>query len=888
MSFLSSVRALWRNLLLKSKVERELDDELQAYLAMVSDEKASSGISTKKARRLALIEFGGVEQVKGAVRERRLGYGVEVLLQDARYALRGFRRNPLFTATVIVTLALGIGATTAVFSVVDPILFRSLPYAHADRLVSVGLVQSLEKDEFTLGSFFFDWQENQKPFEALTSQEVFVQHCDLTERNPANLNCAQVQANFLPTLGILPVLGRNFLPEEDRPDGPKVALISYGFWLTHFNRDPGIVNRLINLDGNQVRVVGVLPKDFEMPTLDAAEVLLPMALDKSAQHTVNGGIGMPMRSFARLKPGVSIEQAQAEMEPLFEYVDRMMDSVKPPPPPQIRNDFHIKVRSLRDRQMQNVSLVAWVLLGAALAVLLIACANVASLLMTRGAARERELAVRSALGASRGRLVRQALTEALLLSIAGAVAGCALAEILLRVFIAIAPASVPFLSKARLDLRISLFTVAVSLVCAVLFGLTPALQKPRATAIVARSTNSGIHAVLRRSLVVAQIAISMILLSSASLLLRSFRNLQEQNLGMRTHNVLTINIPLATQKYGAGQKSMDFFLKAEAALRSLPGVTAVGISDSLPPDGWHGGNRYASMSVVGRPAPPAGTGGTVVRRWVTPDYFQALEIPILQGRGFTEEERSSSDHFIILSKLLASRMFPGENPIGKRIEFDSDKPPYTVVGIAANVKNGGLAGQEDPEYYLLRGNFADDWGLHTVIVLETAFSPLTVAPWVRSQIARIDLTAPVEIETLAQRVSTLADRPRFATALLGFFAFTGLLMAVIGLYGVISFIATQRTQEIGVRMALGAGRFDILRLITWEGVRLIALGGAVGLGTALGMSRLLKSLLFSVGPHDPVSFIGVALLLTLVALAATLIPARAAMKVEPVVALRYE
>ena len=890
MSIRSSIRALWHNLSRKFEIEKELEDEVQAYVAMVSDDKLASGMPAEEARRLALVELGGAEQVKGAVREQRIGKGIEVLLQDVRYAVRGFRRNPLFSVTVIVTITLGIGATTAVFSVVDPILFRSLPYAHADRLVSVGLVQSLEKQEFTLGSFFFDWQENQKPFEALTSQSAGVQPCDLTEQNPAHLSCAEAQANFLPTLGISPVLGRNFLPDEDRPNGPKVALISYGFWLSHFNRDPGIVNRLIDLDGNQVRVIGVLPKGFEMPTLEAADVLLPMALDKSAQHTVNFGIGMPMRSFARLKPGVSIAQAQAEMEPLFAYVDRMMDSMKPPPPRQMRNDFHIKVRSLRDRQMENVSLVAWVLLAAALAVLLIACANVASLLMTRGASRERELAVRSALGASRGRLVRQALTEALLLSIAGAVAGCALAEILLHVFITMAPAGIPFLEKARLDLRIVVFAILVSLFSAVLFGLIPALQKPRATALAARSANSGVHAVMRRTLVVVQIAISMILLSSASLLLRSFWNLQEQNLGMQTRNVLAINIPLSSRKYGGGQKSMDFFLKAEAALRRLPGVTAVGISDSLPPGGWHGGNRYSEMSVAGRPRPPAGTGGTVVARWVTPDYFRALDIPILQGRGFTEEERNSSDHFIVLSRLLAVRMFPGENPIGQRIhglQYPGN-PPFTVVGVAANVKNGGLAGQDDPEFYLLRANFPEAWSLHNVIVLGTAFSPLNIAPWVRSQIAQIDPTAPVDVETLTQRVSTLADRPRFATALLGFFALTGLLMAVIGLYGVISFIATQRTQEIGIRMALGAGRFDILRLITWEGVRLIALGGIAGLAAALGMSRLLKSLLFSIGPHDPISFIVVALLLALVALAATLIPARAAMKVEPVVALRYE
>ena len=886
--FFTRCRFLVRQTFRKRSRQCELDEELRFHLERATEAKIAAGMTTVEARRQALIEFGGVERSREQCHEQRPGWWWGTVAQDVRYALRGFRRNPAFTVTVIATLALGIGATTAVFSVVDRILFRSLPYAHDDRIVSLGLVQSLEKQEFTLGGFFYEWRDNQKPFASVTFEQG-TSECNLTETNPVQLHCAAVAQNFLPTLGISPELGRNFLPEEDLPNGPKVALISDGLWLSRYNRDPGVLNKTIDIDEHPVRIIGVLPNNFEMPRLQETDIVRPAAMDIAAQHTVNSGIGYPMWAFARLKPGVSVQEAQAEMEPLFLHTQLWI-------PEQIRKDFHLQVRSIRDRQMQEAYRAAWILLGAVLAVLLIACANVANLFSARGAARERELAVRSALGASRGRLIRQTLTEAFILAIAGAAAGCALAEILLRIFVAIAPTSVPFLAKAQLDPRIVFFTVLISLLCAVLFGIQPALEKPRATVLVNRQVNSRAHLRLRRVLVTVQIVISVVLLSSASLLLKSFWKLEAQNLGIRTRDVLTLHLPLTWARYPSAQAYMDFHLRVEAALRRMPGVTAVGISDSLPPDAnsWHNGMRYADI-FAGIPSSPAGTGGSVFMRTVTPDYFHVLQIPLIAGRGFTEDERSSSDNPLILSKLLASRLFPGVDPVGQHIQFGMylpyfvlEKPVYTVVGVAANVKNAGLAGQDDPELYELKNNRPEAWNRHEVIVLETALPASVVGPWVRSQIAQIDPTVPVEIETLEQTVSKLADRPRFETALLGFFAVCGLLMAVIGLYGVIAFMAAQRTQEIGLRMALGATRMDILRLIAGEGVRLIVLGGVLGLGAALAAAQLLKSLLYNVGAHDPLVYAAVALLLVVVALAATLIPARAAMRVEPVVALRIE
>ncbi len=884
------LRALWlrfRAIFTARRIGDELDAELEAHLSEHINEGVRYGLSEAEARRQALLRIGGMEQVRQAYRDRATLPWLESIARDVRYALRGFRRNPVFAMTAILTLALGIGATTAVFSVVDRILFRSLPYAHDDRLVSFGLVQSLERQEFQLGGFFYEWKRNQTPFASVTFEHG-TSECNLTEANPVPLQCADVAENFLPTLGISPILGRNFLAEEDLPNGPKAAMISDVLWRIRYNRDRDVLNKTIDIDGHAVRIVGVLPGDFEMPRLQHADIVRPAQMDEASQRTANVGLGFPVWAFARLKPRVSVEQARAEMQPLFLHTQQWI-------PPEIRKDFHLQVRSIRDRQMQNAYTAALVLLGAVLSVLLIACANVAGLFSARAAARERELAVRAALGASRGRLIRQTLAEAFLISVAGAAVGCALAETLLLIFIRLAPAGVPFLAEARLDLRIVVFTVATSLACAAVSGILPALEKPRVMALVGRQMKSGEHARLRRTLVVVQIGLSMVLLSGAGLLVKSFRNLQRVNLGMETRNVLTVHVPLSWERYPSGYQ--DFYLRAEAAFRQIPGVTAVGMSNSVPPDAdsWHGGFRFSELMVPGKSPAPSGVGGSVVSRMVTPDYFRALQIPILQGRNFTEAERTSKDNFVILSTDLAARLFARENPIGRRIEHSEFRPyrvagpVYTVVGVAANVKNGGLTGQDDPELYELRTNLhPETWDQHHLFLIETTLPSSVVAPWIRTQVAQLDAIAPAEINTLSQTVSTLADRPRFETALLTFFAFTGLAMAIIGLYGVVTFMAQQRTQEIGIRMALGATRADVLRLILGEGVRLIIIGGAIGLIAALVLSRSLQSVLFGVSPHDPISFAAVTALLALVALAAVLIPARSAMKTDPMTALRWE
>jgi putative ABC transport system permease protein len=730
-----------------------------------------------------------------------------------------------------------------------------------------------------LGGSYYDWRDQQTPFSSLTS-EIGTSSCDLTQERPLRLSCASVESTFLPTLGISPVLGRNFTSAEDRPNVPGVALITYGLWKSRFGASTWILDKTVNIDGHETRVIGVLPPDFEMPTLEAADVIIPQALDEAQERKV--GSGSVLYSFARLKPGMTIEQAKSALQPLFNYSLSLA-------PPAFRNEVHLRVRSLRDRQMQDVRLMAWLLLGAVLAVLLISCANVAGLLVARGASREHELAVRSALGASRARLTRQFLTEALVLSAAGAVMGCAVAEILLRFFLAMAPEDLPFLRTVQLDLRIILFTILVSLFCGLFFGVASAWQRPRSQALTARSAMAARKTTLRQWLVVSQLSISTVLLAAAMLLSRSFMNLESQSLGIQTQSLLTTRITLGQKNYPSPERQMAFFQQVESRLRQLPGAGLVALSDTLPPGGNHRDNIYAAMSVAGKPVPSGPTGGRVTWRWVSPQYFRALDIPILKGQGFSEEELSSSERFVVLSKLLADRLFPGEDPIGRQIQVPKlTGPLYTVVGVAQNVKNGGLAGEDEPEYYRLRRNRAEDWDGSSAILLKTSLPPQMASQFMRAAISAVDATVPFTMETMRQRVDALAHGPRFVTALVLFFAASGLLLSVIGLYGIISFVAAIRTQEIGVRMALGASRLDILWLITWEGARLTVLGGLIGVGTALGISQLLRSMLFNVGPHDPFSFLAVAILLALVALVASLLPGQAAMKVDPAVALRSE
>ena len=806
---------------------------------------------------------------------------MDILAQDLRYSARGFVRTPTFTVAALFAIALGIGAGTAVFSVVDRVLFRSLPYPQADRLVSLGFVAPIIPQEFMLGTDYVEWRARQQPFESLTSW-AGIHDCDLTAANPVRLSCAQVEASFLPTLGIQPIAGRNFTRDEDRPNAPPVALISYGLWQSRFAGDrhlEDVVGKTIPLDGRSATILGVLPPQFELPTLEHADVLVPQAMDEAQQRRPNAG--RVLWSIARLKPGVTPAQAASALQPLFQ------ESLQFVPGP-FRKEVKLRVRSLRDRQIHDARLASWILLGAVLAVLLIACANVANLLLARAATRQRELAVRLALGASRGRLVRQTLTESLLLAATGGAVGCLLAAALLRIFVAIAPEGIPRLQQATVDLRVLLFALAVSLASGVVFGLAPALEHPRAETLAGWRSVGTRHYLFRHSLVAAQICASLVLLTGASLLLRSLWNLQSQPLGLRTTSLLTATVTLGQKSYAEPATQLAFFEELESRLRRIPGVTHLAISDSLLLGGFARSMIYSVIDIAGRARSSEGTGGMVTWRAITPGYFAALGIPILRGRGFQEEDRDPNRNAVVLSDSLARRMFPSEDPLGKQIQPGRSGPWLTVIGVAGNVKNSALAEPDEPEYYVVRKHSPEQLGRTATAFLSGPIDPAALARWVRAEVAALNPTLPVNIETLNQRVGKLAQRPRFNAWLLGLFAGMGLLLSAIGLYGVISFLVAQRTQEIGVRMALGATPGAISRLVLGHAARWTWAGAALGVIGSWFAARLLEAMLFHVSARDPWILAAAVATLWAVAMLAAWVPSRRAARVDPMQALRQE
>jgi predicted permease len=876
-TFLSRLWALFR----KRQLDSDLDAELRAHLEALTEENIRRGLDPEQARHAALREFGGVEQTKELYRDQRGLPLLDAFLHDLRFALRGLAKRPAFAAVAILTLALGIGSTTAVFSVVDRILFRSLPYPQDEHLVSFGDTAPFEANEFVLGPDYVDWKKAQTPFESVTSFVPGGADCDLTEQNPVRLKCALVESTFLPTFGIQPLLGRNFTSDEDRPNAPRVALITYGLWRSRFASDRTLPGRTISLDGRPTTVVGVLPAQFEMPNLGHDDILVPSALDGSTDRGPNAR-QIILRAFARLKPGITIKQAAAAMEPLFQ---QSLNYV----PPQFRHEVFFRVRSLRDRQIQDARVASWVLLGAVLAVLLVACTNVANLLLARATSRMRELAVRAALGASRARLIRQALTESVLLGVLGGFMGCWFAQLLLRLFVSIAPEGIPRLEQATIDIRVMLFALAVSLLSGILFGSASALRRPAPELLTGKENRATSRGVLRQLLVTVQIAVSLILLAGAGLLLRSLWKLETVALGMDAKSVITAGIDLAEYRYPDAARQLAFFNQVEARLKQMPGVTALALSDTLPPSGGTQATFLSTIEIPGHAKFRAGTGGMISYRYVTPGYFPALGIPILHGRGFTAQDRSSAGKPLILSEGLAKKLFSnGEDPLGKSFRFGSQNDWRTIVGIAGDVKNNGLAAPADPEFYIPWKTETDGYFRSAHIIIQSAINPQAVASWIRSETAAVDPTVPVTIEGMATRVGKVAQRPRFTAVLLTLFAGMGVLLAGIGIYGVVAFLVAQQTREIGIRIALGATPRNVLKMILSNILRWTVAGAALGLLGAWLCSKLLESLLFEVRAHDPLLLALALFVLLVVAFFAAWIPARRAMRVDPVVALRYE
>jgi putative ABC transport system permease protein len=858
----------------------DLDTELNEHLQLLTEENMRRGMKEADARAAARREFGGIEQTKEAYRDQRGVPFFDSLALDLRFAFRMLAKNPAFTLIAILTLALGIGATTAVFSVVDRLLFRSLPYAQDDRLVSFGLTAPIEKTEFVLGAGYIDFRHNPEPFAQVAAMQPGVARCDITEQNPTRIDCAHVEQSFLPTLGVEPILGRNFTLEEDRPKSDGTAILTYALWRNRYGGDPNIIGKTLALDGKQTRIIGVLPDNFEMPMLNPVDALLPLALDEDLQR--RSAPGVPLRSFGRMKPGATVEEAIVGLQPMFE------GAVQSAPPP-FRKEVHLSVVSIRDRQVHDARLASWVLLGSVFAVLLVACTNVASLQLARATGRQRELAVRAALGASRGRLFRQGLVESLTLGILGGGAGCWVAHLLLKLFVSIAPGGIPRLQQASLDLRVVVFTFAIAIFSAVLFGVAPALTSPQPEQLCGKEMRSTSRSALRQALIAAQVAVSLILLTFAGLLLRSLWNLERAPTGMSTENVLTETVALAEYRYPQPAQQIAFFTALKARLRGIPGVTSVAISDSLPPTGQMRSTILTAVEPEGRPPVPEGTGGPVAWRAVSPEFFSILNISIVRGRAFETKDEAPSENSMILDETLARKLFPNEDPIGKRIRlFKNEKPWYTVVGVAANVRNNGLIEDSDPQFYLAWKNLPVGNFSSAQILVRTPLDANAVATWMREATKEQDATLPVAIDRMSNRVEKLAEQPRFNAVLLSLFAAMGVALAAIGIYGVVGFLVARQTQEIGVRMALGASPQNILAMVLWNIGRWTIVGAAAGILGAWFCARLMSSLLFGVGAHDPLPLAAAVVLLFAVAFLAAYLPARRATQIDPLTALRYE
>ena len=810
---------------------------------------------------------------------------LEDTLYDLRFGLRGLARNPGFALTAVLAAGLGIGASTAVFSAVDRILFRALPYRGEGRLVSMGMMAPLDSNEFLFAGVYFDLRRNPGPFEAVTSFQAGTSPCDLTENHPVRLACLRTEANFLDTLGMAPVVGRAFTAEEDRPNGPPVAMISYALWQSRFGGDPGVAGRVLTLDGGTVRITGVLPKDFVMPTLTNADILLPEALNEATENA-----GRALRVFGRLKPGTSVEQARVMLQPYFQ---RLLESV----PARFRKEISLRIRAVRDRQVGDVRVAALTLFGAVLSVLLIACANIANLLLARAAGREREMAVRRALGASRGRLARQVLTESLLLGGAGGIAGCALAWTLLRVFQRIAPGGLPRLEEAGVDLRVLLFAVGASMGAGLLFGMAPALRREGGVAMGAGRATTAARGWMRGGLVTAQVAISVVLLTGAGLLLRSLWNLERVDLGIERDHVMTAKFVLGRQRYASAAQQLAFFDELERSMRAMPGATSAAISDSLPPTGGTRGRPFSTIVNEGRAPFPEGTGGMVAWRYVTPGYFSTMGIAVRRGRAFGEGDRRPGVESIMLSETLARMMFGSGDPLGQHILLAGVKEPYTVIGIAADARNMGLEKRAQPEYYVVRKTSPDatwtnqeppiGWRAASVVV-RTPIDPALTAAAMRATFAALDPTLPVELATMRERLDGVTARPRFQATLLGAFAATGLVLAGVGLFGVMSFLVAQRRREIGVRMALGATPADVVRLTLAFAARWTGMGMAAGAAGAIAITRWLRTLTFGIEAVDAGTLTAALAVLTMVGLMAAALPARRAARVDPMTTLREE
>jgi putative ABC transport system permease protein len=802
-------------------------------------------------------------------------------------------KRPGFTIVAVITLALGIGANTAIFSVVNGVLLRALPYPEPQQLLMVwsnrpGLqAQTDLTDSPVSAADFVDWRNQNQAFAQLAA--LHTRALNLTDRGePELLGGIRASANLFSLLGVEARLGRTFLPEEDQP-GSRVVLISHGLWQRRFGADPKLVGQTLTLNDESHTVVGILPPDFQFPRrgeLPAGyqfprrvEVYLPLAL--TPDQAGNRGRHY-LAVVGRLKPQVTIRQAQAEMDGLAQRLQQQY--------PQSNTGKGVRLAALHEQVVGKARPALLVLMGAVGFVLLIACANVANLMLARAGARRKEMAIRAALGAGRGRIIRQLLSESVLLAIVGGGLGWFLALWGVELLLAVGPSNLPRLEEVGLDHGVFIFTLLISLATGLLFGLAPALAASRLDLNEALKEGTRGSAVggshhLRRLLVVAEIALSLVLLIGAGLLVRSFSQLLSVDAGIDTRNVLTLDILLPRAKY-AGPQQTAFFEQVVERVRSLPGVESAGAVYPLP---LSGGQEGAGFSIEGQPPPAPGELRTAGPRWVSPDYFKVMGISMLRGRAITAQDGGDAPRVVVINEAMKRRFWPNEDPLGKRISFlTTDGTPdwREIVGVVKNIRHTALDSEPQPEMYFPFSQFPLPF---MTIVVRTASDPLSLVPAARNQVMAVDKDQPISnIHTMEELLAISVSQRRFNMLLLITFAVVALALASVGIYGVMSYTVAERTHEIGLRMALGAQRRDVIRLVISQGMMLAGIGVGIGLVCAFAMTRMMSSLLFGVGATDPLTYALIAALLSSVALLACYLPARRATKVDPMVALRYE
>jgi putative ABC transport system permease protein len=879
--FIAGLKGLVR----KDRAESELAEELDTYVQNAAEAKVRAGAKPEDALRSARLELGAMETVKHEVRAAGWEFAIDVFMQDIRYGVRMLGKSPLFTAVAVMAIAIGIGANTAMFSLVDAIILRPLPYPDPQRLIVVGTNQRGESEMSYMGTAdFLAWRDHQQSFEQVAILDLAGGSFALSGTGePERIPGVNVSANFFSVFGVPPIKGRGFQPGDDRPGAPGVVVISEQFWRHYLDSDPAVLNRTLKLDGKLYAIVGVMPADFHFPSRIPNELWAIRTLNPPTGRPPYGLLGL-----GRLKPGISVRQAVEELNGIVANV-----TAQYPNSPEL---FGVML-PMKEWMVKDVSRALLVLMGAIALVLLIAVVNVANLLLARAKVRQREVAVRMALGASRKRVVRQLLTESAVLSLLGGVVGLLLAYVAVRVFLAFGPGQIPRSNEIGINSGVLLFTFVVCVGSGILFGLAPALETSRPSLSdplkdANRSSSSGSAQRTHRALLVFEVSLALLLMIGSGLLIRSFVRLSDVNPGVETDHVITAAISLPN-KYADPAQISQFWRQFLEKIQSLPDVKAAGITMSLPPN----------LLAITNPFTVEGQGYDRNRQLqlaeemaVSPNYFRSLGIPLVKGRFFSPSDKVDNEKdpmIVIINETMAKQFFGNKDPIGRRIQTgdpDPKAPWETIVGVVGDVKYSGLDSVPGPTLYVpYNENGWVMWSREMYLVVRSSGNASDLVPAIRTQLASMDSTIPLaQIRTMDQLLDESLEQQRFRTWLVSGFAAIALLLAAMGIYALISYSVSQRTREIGVRIALGAQRRDVLGMVIREGLQLLMFGSSVGLVGALLVTRIIRSLLYSTSPTDLLSFVAPSLMLLAVALLACYIPARRAAKIDPMVALRYE